>query len=102
MPRVRHRSRYAVLAGLLVFVACASTRGGGGALEPRFVAVHNALAAMGLAQVGPIQQGSLAEGQAARITLQLPAGCVTVAAVGGDGMRDVDAALLDPRGSSLA
>ncbi len=64
--------------------------------------MHNALAAMGLAQVGPIQQGSLAEGQAARITLQLPAGCVTVAAVGSDGMRDVDAALLDPRGSSLA
>ena len=104
MPRARHGSRYAVLAGLLVFAACASTRGGagGGALEPRFVAVHNALAAMGLAQIGPIQQGALAEGQAARVTLQLPLGCVTVAAVGGDGMHDVDAALLDPRGVSVA
>ena len=102
MSRARHRPAGALVAGLLLFAACASTRGGGGGLEPRFVAVHNAFAAMGLAQVGPIQQGSLAEGQAARVTLQLPAGCVTVAAVGGDGVKDVDAALLDPRGSSLA
>jgi hypothetical protein len=102
MSRARHRPAGALVAGLLLFAACASSRGGGGGLEPRFVAVHNAFAAMGLAQVGPIQQGSLAEGQTARVTLQLPAGCVTVAAVGGDGMKDVDAALLDPRGSSLA
>ncbi len=102
MPRARSRSRFAVLAGLFLFVACASTRSAGVGLEPRFVAVHNALAAMGLAQVGPIQQGSLAEGQATRVALQLPAGCVTVAAIGGDGIRDVDATLLDPRGSALA
>jgi hypothetical protein len=102
MPRARPGPACTLLVGLLVFAACASTRSGGGALEPRFVAVHNALAAMGLAQVGPIQQGSLAEGQAVRVTLQLPAGCVTVAAIGGDAMHDVDATLLDPRGSSVA
>ena len=66
------------------------------------MAVHNALAALGLAQVGAIQQGVLAEGQTARVTLDLPAGCVTVAAIGGAGVRDIDATLLDPREVPLA
>ncbi len=95
------RARTAALACSLV-AACASTKDASGPLEPRFVAVHNTLAAMGLAQVGPIEQGALAEGQTARVALQLPAGCVTVAAIGGDGLHDVDAALLDPRGVSVA
>jgi hypothetical protein len=109
MVRARRRSRIAALGGALVGLvvlllpACASTRDtGGGALEPRFVAVHNALAAMGLAQVGPIQQGTLAEGQTARVALDLPAGCVTVGAIGGGGLRDVDATLLDPKGTAIA
>ncbi|HEX3772075.1 MAG TPA: hypothetical protein VHV30_14465 [Polyangiaceae bacterium] len=109
MPRVRRRPRARALASLAILAvlvvvcagACASTRDGG-ALEPRFVAVHNALTAMGLAQVGPIQQGSLAEGQTTRVSLELPAGCVTVAAIGGAGVRDVDATLIDPRGTPLA
>ncbi len=66
------------------------------------MAVHNALAAMGLAQVGPIQQGVLGEGQTARVTLDLPAGCVTVAAIGGAGVRDIDATLLDVHDTPLA
>ncbi|HTB75819.1 MAG TPA: hypothetical protein VK762_21365 [Polyangiaceae bacterium] len=66
------------------------------------MAVHNALAALGLAQVGAIQQGVLAEGQTARVTLDLPAGCVTVAAIGGAGVRDIDATLLDAREAPLA
>jgi SAM-dependent methyltransferase len=91
------------LAALVFVVACASTRGsGGGALEPRFVAVHNALAAMGLAQVGPIHEGALAEGREARVALQLSAGCTTLAAIGGEGVRDVDATLLDAQGHPLA
>jgi hypothetical protein len=101
MPRARLRPRTA-FAGLLLLGACASTRDGGGALEPRFIAVHNALAAMGLAQVGAIQQGVLGEGQTVRVTLDLPAGCVTVAAIGGAGFRDLDATLLDSRDSPLA
>src|SRR5215831_4563323 len=101
MPRARFRPRTA-FAGLLLVGACASTRDGGGALEPRFIAVHNALAAMGLAQVGAIQQGVLGEGQTARVTLDLPAGCVTVAAIGGGGFRDIDATLLDAREAPLA
>jgi hypothetical protein len=110
MPRARRRPRTPLAAAgvaiagvaFAVLAACASSRDGGGPLEPRFVAVHNALAAMGLAQVGPIQQGTLAEGQTARVILDLPAGCVTVAAIAGEGVRDVDATLLDARGASLA
>src|SRR6516165_3897709 len=107
MPPPRQRRRHvrgmAACAWLLFFAACASTRdGGAGALEPRFIAVHNALAAMGLAQVGAIQQGMLGEGQTARVTLDLPAGCVTVAAIGGAGFRDIDATLLDSREAPLA
>src|SRR5260370_28327747 len=82
---------------------CGASRGnGGGALEPRFVAVHNALSAMGLAQIGPIQEGALVEGREARLSLALPAGCVTIVAVGGDGVRDLDATLLDSHAKPLA
>ncbi|MGD0674761.1 MAG: hypothetical protein ABSC94_05045 [Polyangiaceae bacterium] len=73
-----------------------------GALDPRFVAVHNTLASLGMAEVGPIQEGVLAEGREARVSLPLPGGCITVVAVGGDGFRDIDAALLDPRGAPIA
>lgn len=73
--------------------ACNATRGG--ELEPRYVAVHNTLAAMGLAQVGPIQQGSLAEGRETRVRLELGAQCTTIVALGGPGVRDLDIALLD-------
>jgi Bacterial pre-peptidase C-terminal domain len=83
--------------------ACSTTRdAASGALEPRFVAVHNALAAMGLAEVGPIHEGSLAEGEEARVSLDLPAGCTTVVAFGGEGVRDVDATLKDGRGQAIA
>lgn len=71
-------------------------------LEPRYVAVHNAFAAMGLAQVGPIHRGSLAEGQDARFSIELPAQCATVVALGGGGVRDLDVTLLDADGEPVA
>ena len=74
--------------------ACVASRSPAGALEPRFVAIHNALAAIGLAQVGPIREGILAEGREARLPLDLPAGCTTVVAVGAEGVRDLDVTLL--------
>ncbi len=92
-----------VLAAITAISACAASGSSGtGALEPRFVAVHNTLAAMGLAQVGPIYQGTLAEGREARSTLELAAGCTTIVAVGADGVRDLDARLLDAQGQSVA
>ena len=81
--------------------ACAAGRSEG-EMEPRYVAVHNALAAMGLAQVGPIQRGSLAEGRESRVPLELPAGCTTVVALGGVGVHDLDASLVDASGAPVA
>lgn len=103
VPIGKSSARGSALVVLLPVIACAS--GGGawqGALEPRFVAVHNALAAIGMAQVGPLLQGTLAEGREARVTLDLPAGCTTIVALGGEGVRDLDATLLDSKGRPVA
>jgi hypothetical protein len=97
--------RFGRHAGLLavgaLLAACAATSRSG-ELEPRFFAVHNALAAMGLAQVGPIQRGALAAGAETRVPIELAAGCTTVVAIGAEGVRDLDAALLDPDGTPVA
>lgn len=78
------------LLALLVALTCLSC-GGSGQLEPRFVAVHNAMSAMGMAQTGPISEGSLGEGNEARFDVRLEAGqCYTVVALGSSGVRDLD------------
>ncbi len=88
---------------MLPIVACVGTGASpSGALEPRFVAVHNTLAAMGLAQAGPVQEGTLAEGHEARVPFELPAGCSTIVALAGSGVRDLDAQLLDSQGRPVA
>src|SRR6516165_760937 len=71
-------------------------------IEPRYIAVHNALAAMGLAEVGPLQRGSLAEGREARVKLELGALCTTIIALGGAGVRDLDLVLVDAQGRPIA
>ncbi len=104
MPSVRPRGLVAACTGLPLLLACASTRppGAGALLEPRFVAVHNALVAMGLAQIGPIQTGTVAQGGEVRVAVELPGGCPTLVALGGDGIRDLDATLLDAAGAPVA
>jgi hypothetical protein len=102
MPRLRVRPWIAACAGVSLATACASRGLSSGALEPRYVAIHNALAAMGLAQVGGIHEGSLAQGQEARVPLDLAAGCTTVVAVGGEGIRDIDAFVADASGRPVA
>ncbi|MDP9148670.1 MAG: PPC domain-containing protein, partial [Myxococcota bacterium] len=88
-------------AALNAVLSCAAS-GGAAALEPRFLAVHNALTAIGLAQVGPLHQGVLAERHEERVPLELAPGCTTIVAVGGDGIRDLDATLLDREGQRQA
>ena len=68
----------------------------------RFFAVHNVMHAMGLYQAGPVNQGSLAEGQEVKLGLVLPATCVAVVAVGGAGVDDLGLQLLDPEGKVVA
>lgn len=91
----------ACVLGLLA-TACASRTATSGALEPRYVAIHNALAALGLAQVGGIHEGSLAQGQEARIALELAPGCTTIVTVAGEGIRDIDATVADASGRPVA
>ncbi|MBX3248733.1 MAG: hypothetical protein KF901_16265 [Myxococcales bacterium] len=75
-----------LLLGLAI--ACG---GSGGQLEPRFVAVHNTMSAMGLAQTGPISEGSLPEGGEVRLDVRLePGRCTTFLALGSSSVRDLD------------
>ncbi len=103
MPSSLRRLWVHSVGPLLLSAACASGRSaGGGALEPRFVAVHNTLGSMGLAQLGPIREGSIGVGREERVALPLPPGCFTIVVMAGAGMRDMEATLLDPRGTPVA
>jgi hypothetical protein len=83
-----------------MFTACG---GHGTALEPRFVAVHNALSAMGMAQSGPISQGSLGSGEDARVELALLAGrCYTFVALGDDSVDDLGLRIVDATNEPVA
>ena len=88
-----------VMLSTVSFVSCAATAT---TLEPRYVAIHNALAALGMTEVGPIRQGSLGAGKEARVPLGVVSGCTTVAVVGGDGVADIDATLVDASGHPQA
>src|SRR5262245_26132300 len=83
------------LIALALVLSCASGRPD---LEPRYGAVHNTLAAMGLVPIGPVHQGVLAQGGEVRVPIDLRAQCVTLVAVGGEGVVDVDLALIAPDG----
>lgn len=84
---MKHLERVLLLAPLLA--ACGGAAGG--QLEPRFVAVHNALSSMGLAQSGPISEGSLPEGGVVSVPVQLQGGeCYTFVALASAGIQDVD------------
>jgi hypothetical protein len=77
--------------------------GGAGRLAPSYVAVHNTMTAMGLAQSGEISEGVLGQGEVARLSTPLRGGgCYTLAAFGGDGVGDIDIAVADPSGEVLA
>jgi hypothetical protein len=108
MLRRERQARGIVRAGIAVaFTSVALIAACGGArpqgeLEPRYIAVHNTLVAMGLAETGPIQQASLAEGREAKIKLDLAAGCTTVLVLGGSGVKDVHAEVIDVQGNSVA
>lgn len=77
-----------LLPVLLALTACG---GGTTQLEPRYVAVHNTMSAMGLAQTGAISEGSLPEGAEARLSVRLGAGsCTTFVALGSSSVADLD------------
>ncbi len=93
-----HRSNRALTGMLLsAAVGCA----GSNALHTRFSAVHNTLTTMGVSQLGPLSEGSLAEGATARFPVELDARCHTFVAFG-DGARDVELNVLDANNQRVA
>lgn len=98
---LRERSPLTALS-LAAGLALAGCGGSQGALEPRFVAVHNAMTAMGLSQSGSISEGSLPSGAQSRIDLQLHAGqCYTFMAFGSEGVSNLDLVLTNAAGAEL-
>jgi hypothetical protein len=73
-----------------------------GGLEPRYIAVHNALAATGMVEVGPIRRGALTRGTEARIPIELSGSCTTLVLLGTQGVHDLDLTLLDSGGAAIA
>lgn len=92
------------LRAALLTIACAASCSPSRGADPaaRFFAVHNVMHAMGLYQAGPINQGSLSEGQEIKVPLALPATCVAIVAVGGNGVGDLGVSLIDPEGKVVA
>lgn len=72
-------------------------------LEPRYVAVHNAMTAMGLSQSGSISEGSLAEGGESVVTsMMTPGTCYTILALGSGSVADIDVVVRDASGNEVA
>ncbi|MFO0692078.1 MAG: hypothetical protein U0230_00840 [Polyangiales bacterium] len=72
-------------------------------IEPRYVAVQNAMSGVGFAQVGPISEASLDRGGEIRIPIELAAGeCRTFVALGERSIDDLDVVVRDPQGNDLA
>lgn len=83
-----------------MLVACGAAEA---PLESRFVAVHNAMTAMGLSQSGIIHEGGLATGEEARFAWKLEEGrCYTAVALGGSGVRNVDLVVMNGVGEELS
>ncbi len=95
------RPRPALLVGALASIVASCTATPNGAYT-RMAAAHNALATLGLAQVGPVSSGTVSEGQSFRTTQELEAGCYTFMAFGADGLRDVDLTVANAQGQTVA
>ncbi|MBO6937092.1 MAG: hypothetical protein JJ863_19120 [Deltaproteobacteria bacterium] len=94
-----HPDRRISLLALVALVACG---GPSAQTEPRFVAVHNALSSMGMAQTGPINQGSLPEGAKVELEVELRGGeCYTFIALGSDGVQDIGLRVVDGTGTEI-
>ncbi len=90
--------RLAMTVGLAA--GCGGPRGG--QLEPRFVAVHNAMTAVGLSQSGPIHEGALRPGGEARLHQRLSTDkCYTFVALGERDVRDIDIRVLAEGGDEV-
>ena len=100
MHRLKTRSLLLFAALPLLAMGC---RSASAPLEPRYIAVHNTMIALGLGQTGAISEGSLAEGGEARFEVELRGGeCVMYIALGSRGARDVGLSVVSEGGEEIA
>ncbi len=93
------KNTLSVTLSALFLVSCG---GSGGSLEPRYVTVHNTMAAMGYAQTAAISEGSLGEGDEVRFDVELRGGtCTTFVALASGGMRDVELRIVDAQENEI-
>ncbi len=86
--------------GLLLAVPLLSC--GGGGLNERYHAVHNAFTGIGLANVSPVASGSLSEGNEVRFIAPMTSGqCQTFVALA-EGAEDISIRVLSPSGADVA
>lgn len=86
------------LLTFLLFGACGSEVG----IDPRFVAVHNTMTAMGLAPTVPISSGSLTKDTQVELPLSMKAGaCYTLLALASPQEANIDVRVVDPLGDEL-
>ena len=85
----------------LVLLAAAGCTSATASLHHRFAAVHNTLTTMGVSQLGPLSEGSLAAGATARFPVELDARCHTFVAFT-HGPRDVELQVLDANNQRVA
>lgn len=96
------RSSWLRISSTLALALVASC-GGSVSMDPRFVTLHNTMAALGMTQSGSISEGSLAEGTEAHFDGRLdPGQCYTVVALGSDGVANLDVVITDEAGNDVA
>lgn len=93
------RLRLALIPALALVTSCV----GSPALDPRFVALHNTMTAIGMVQSGSISEGSLPEGGEAHFEGMLqPGQCYTIVGLGSGGVANLDVVVLDEGGNEIA
>ena len=98
-PHLRRLALACATSASTMLASC----GGGLQMEPRYVALHNTMTALGLVQSGGLSQGNLSEGQESVTPVALqPGDCVTFVALGEGGVGDVDVIVRDEAGNDLA
>ena len=71
-------------------------------MSARFYSVHTAMQASGLTQLGAVSRGRLEAAQSVKLPLELSSECLTVVALGDDGVADLALSLRDAEGKEIA
>lgn len=91
--------RILLIGGSVLAASC----NGSISMDPRFVTLHNTMAAIGMTQSGSISEGSLPEGGEAHFDGHLdPGNCYTVVALGAGGVANLDVSITDEAGTDIA